>query len=164
MKKAILISMILCGIIATPSFAMDDPGPKGIRSIEINADVTVVLGYFGSQQAFIDGDQQFREQIIIRRNGSHLVISASRNRDLKSKGVIYISAEMLLEVRINSAAYVQSSGSLQTPLLDVVINGTCEIMIANTGHLNLIASDSFDVEYRTERRQQPLASYRSNKK
>lgn len=168
MKKTILFSIILQWMIISPSFASNNPGedknPQAIKSVEINADVAVVLGLFGSTQAFADGSADFMEQIIITHTGSHLVISSVKNRNLKNKGVIYISAESLADIRINSDAYVQSSGALESPALNILVNGACQIMIANKGELNLVPSSYYNFEYQSKEFFQPLTFYRSRKK
>jgi hypothetical protein len=166
MKKTIILGVIL-SMVLPHSFATNNPAddrkPGVIKSVEINADVTVVLGYYNSQQAFVDGGADFKDQIIIKQAGSHLVISSDKNRDLKSKGVIYISAESLLELRINSSAFVQSSGTLSMPVLNIFINGACELMIANIGDVNLEPSLMYDFVYKRKKEVKPRAVYLSRK-
>jgi hypothetical protein len=171
MKKTIITMIIFQLMMITATFAMSDPqpiiedkNPKAIWLVEINADVTVVLGQFGNKKAFIDGDEEFRQQIVIRHMGHRLVISSLKNKDLRDKGVIYISAESLGDLQINSAAYVQSSGTLNVPLINVLINGACQVMLANTGEMNFVPGGQFDIEYKTRNDLNPLAFYKSRKK
>jgi hypothetical protein len=172
MNKAIITGIIFQLMIIPATFAMsdrqssfeEDKNPKAITSIEINADVTVVLGQFGNKQAFMEGDAQFMQQVIINHVGHRLVISAVKNRNLKDKGVIYISAESLSELRINSSAYVQSSGALNVPMLEVLINGACQVVLANTGKLNFVPSVLYDFEYKTMETFRPIDFYRFRKK
>jgi hypothetical protein len=170
MKKAIIAAVILVMMVPA-SFAMKSPqpvievkDPKAIRLIEINADVVVVLGQFGNNTAVVEGDDQFMEYITIRHVGSKLVINALKRRNFKDKGVIYISAEHLAEIQINSEAYVQSSGALNVPMLNVMINGACQVMLANTGNLNFVPSNHFDIEYKTRKDLQPITFYKFRKK
>ena len=165
MKKAIISSIIIL-MMMPASFAMTDPQPlpehkklKGIRSVTINSALTVVLGHFGNNQPMLEGDEDFKEQVIIRRAGDRLVIGTVNNKNLREKGVVYISAETLIELQINSEAYIQSSGTLNLPVLDIVVNGPCQVILASTGKMNFIPSGSYEIEYTKRDALQPMSFY-----
>jgi hypothetical protein len=156
---------LLCVLIARRSFATDDPaanpasGRTYIKTLIINADVTVIL--VNSDKISIDanGNEKFMSQVQIERSGDTLVINSQKRKDLREKGVIYVSASHLRRIRINSSAELRTFNVLQLPVLDVVINGDCKIAVSNTGVTNLIETKHYSVEQTKQVKEWPASVF-----
>ena len=117
---------------------------KTIESIVINANVTVVLTNFADHGIRVTGDESMIRQIRIRQTGNKLVIDAPARKNFVKKIVIYVPATHLSQIQVNSAAHIHSSGILENPRLNIRINGTCKIRVANSGELNLTGNDFYE--------------------
>jgi len=153
MKKTLfLFAALLASAIFNASFSADprkssakEP-PAGVMTLIINADVTVVLVNSENATIRVEGDDYFKEQVILKENGNKLTINSARNKDLKSRGIVYVPAGKLGYIKINSNAMVRSLNTLRLPSLDVVINGACQLYVVNTGELNLIETEFYEFE------------------
>jgi hypothetical protein len=135
------------------------PGSKEIRTLIINADVTVVLVANSKATLEIIGGEYINKHVSFQKNSDTLVINSTRNKDLKNSGVIYVPAGQLQIIRINSDAHVRSLYTLQIPKLDVVINGTCDFSISNIGVVNLIPTEDYTYEQSTSHRRLPVSVF-----
>ena len=159
MKKTIILSsMLLLASIA--GFATNEPvadKPFKLTTLIVDANVTVVLVNNDKALAEIPGGSAISKFVTMKKSGDTLVIGATKKRDLKGAGVIYVSANQLKNIQINSSATVRSLHSLQIPRLDVTINGTCDFAISNVGELNLKGTKFYTYEQVTETRQIPAS-------
>ncbi len=166
MKKRIIFSSVLT-LLTIFSFASGnnngEPGKgnsKGsqLTTLIIDADVTVVLVKNDNAVAQLSGKASFYKNVTLRKTGDTLVIGYLKDRNYKEKGIVYVSANQLRNIRINSAANVRSFESLRIPKLDVVINGACEFAISNIGDLNLKGTKFYDFEQTTQTRKIPAGA------
>lgn len=154
---------LLCALIARRSFAIEGPaanpvsGRAYIKTLIINADVTVVLVNSDKISADANGNEKFMSQVQVERSGDTLVINSQKRKDLRAKGVIYVSASHLRSIRINSSADVRTFNVLQLPVLDVVINGDCKVVVSNTGVTNLIETKHYYVEQTKQVKEWPAS-------
>jgi Putative auto-transporter adhesin, head GIN domain len=155
MKKSLFMTFVLMMSVMYSSFSAGfekKPLPDGskdpaITSLVVNADVNIVLFNDGDNRVRMTGDAVFMEQISCRQTGGRLVVNATKNKNWKNKGVIYIPANSLTSIQVNTDAYVKSSGALAIPKLDIEVNGSCKIAVLTWGEVNLIKNDSYDIEY-----------------
>ena len=152
MKKTFVFSAVLT-LLTISSFATGNNNgepvitkPSKLSTLIVDANVSIVLVKDDNGNAALSGDEKFTKNITFRKTGDTLVIGYVKNRDYKEKGVVYVSANQLKNIKINSSARVRSVESLRIPKLDVVINGTCEFSITNIGELNLSGTKNFDFE------------------
>jgi putative autotransporter adhesin-like protein len=152
MKKTFVFSAVLT-LLTISSFATGNNNgepvitkPSKLSTLIVDANVSIVLVKNDNGTAALSGDEKFTKNITFRKTGDTLVIGYVKNRDYKEKGVVYVSANQLKNIKINSSARVRSVESLRIPKLDVVINGTCEFSISNVGELNLSGTKNFDFE------------------
>jgi len=166
MKKRIVFSSVLT-LLTIFSFASGknngEPGKENskgsqLTTLIIDADVTVVLIKNDNAVAQLTGGAAFYKNVTLRKTGDTLVIGYVKNRNYKEKGIVYVSANQLKNIRINSAANVRSYESLRIPKLDVVINGACEFAISNIGDLNLKGTKFYDFEQTTQTRTIPAGA------
>jgi hypothetical protein len=167
MKRTIVFSLI---VVLTTLFnysfgrsdgeplPADEPGQ--ITTLIINADVTVVLVNNDKAILQVTGGRSLTELITFKNTGDTLVIGSTRNRDMTTKGTIYVPAHKLRNIRVNSKAHVLSYYALHIPKLDVVINGACRVSISNIGELNLVGTDSYYFDHSTEVRRIPAGILR----
>lgn len=163
MKRTIFLCVALFAVTILNSSFTTDPNKaliekkqNAIRSLIINANVTVVLVKGGDAKLKVDGDNYFAEQVMIRQKGKRLVIDAKKNQDLKSVGVIYVPADRLDFIMINSSASLKSESTLETRKLDVVINGTCNLEVTTMGQLNLFDTDYYTFEHTAKVVRKPI--------
>lgn len=166
MKRLFFLNaMLVSAALFNSSFAniIDEPVPtysRGpIKTLIINANVTVVLIDSDKISAEATGSSKFLGQLRMEQRSDTLVINSTKKNDMKGGGIIYISASRLATIRINSPALVKSMHTLQIARLDVVINGECEIKVSNTGLTNLIETLQFAVEQTREVRQWPASVF-----
>ncbi len=162
MKKAIVLSLsLLFTTIFNYSFGRtsDNSGlpdePARITTLIINADVTVVLTNNKQLIPEMMGNLTLTGLVSLVQTADTLLISSAREKNLKSAGIIYIPADQLRNIRINSEAHVSTLYSLRIPKLDVVINGTCFVNISNIGELNFFDTESYSFEQTREVRHIP---------
>jgi len=152
MKKTFVFSAVLT-LLTISSFASGNNNgepvitkPSKLSTLIVDANVSIVLVKNDNGTAALSGNEKFTKNITFTKTGDTLVIGYVKNRDYKEKGVVYVSANQLKNIKINSSARVRSIESLRIPKLDVVINGTCEFSISNVGELNLSGTKNFDFE------------------
>ena len=163
MKKTIVLSLaLLFATIFNYSSAKPNGeplpavGPSQASTLIIDAHVTVVLVNNDKAAIQVVGEGSLTKLIAFKNTGDTLVISSTRNKDLKGAGIIYVPASKLKNIRINRAAHVRSLFALHVPKLDVVINGDCQIAISNIGEVNVSATEFYSFEGSKEVRQVPL--------
>jgi hypothetical protein len=157
MKKTVVLNLLLLfASICNYSFGNAIPGsptsdnPSSITTLIINANATIVL--IDNERATLEvtGSSYLRNGVTLKEKGDTLVIDATKKRDMKSAGVIYVPASQLKNIRINSEAHVVTFYPLQRPNVDVVVNGACTIEISSVGKLNMIGTPLYSVDQTTE--------------
>jgi hypothetical protein len=119
--------------------------PMFFSTLVINADVTIML-VNDNVTLEVDGNNSFKKLIILEKMGDTLVISSKKDRYLNNNVTIYVAANQLRNIRVNSKAHVRSLFALQIPKLDVIVNGACDLAISNIGEVNVTGSDHYSFE------------------
>jgi hypothetical protein len=114
----------------------------------------VVLVNTDEQPVKIGGEDIFLLHVVFKQAGGKLVIEATKKRDLKNKGVIYIPAASLNYIEINSSASVRSADFLEIPQLQIQVNGECKVNITNRGKLNILEGPDFEIRQKIKKRSQ----------
>ena len=142
----------LCSLM---SFA-NDHGPRRITkefnttpftTMIVSGDVTVMLieSTLPDQALKVEGEEAWMKYLDIKQSGDTLRIDTHR-KNLKNRLVIYVPANYLSAIHVNSSAHISSLNVLRSPKIDVLINGACEFHIKSVGLVNIIEGDRFDVE------------------
>jgi hypothetical protein len=162
MKKTIILSLaVFLTAIFNPSSAKNPGGPfindepDRITTLIINANVTVMLVNNHHTTLEVDGGKSPSKLVSLKKIGDTLVIDGNKNRYLQDAVIVYVPANQLKNIQINSEAHVRSLYILQIAKLAVTINGACELAISNIGEVNLIESDNFNFEHSTHVRRIP---------
>lgn len=163
MKKAIALSsaLLIAALLNFSANARVGPGPETITALIINADVTVVL-LNNENPMKVVGDNDLTKLVTIKRVNDTMVINSTRSRNLKDAGIIFIPANQIRLIRINSEAEVRTYYALRIPRLEVVIAGACKLAIANIGELNLVNTECCEFEQATEIRHIPAGLIMNN--
>lgn len=159
MKKNLVVTLVLMISVVYASFSAgleknplsNDPKELVITSLVINADVNIVLFNEADKPVYMIGDAVFMEQVSFKQTGNTLVVNAKKNKNWKTKGVVYVPAGNLASIQVNNDAYVKSTGTLIIPKLDIEINGSCKVSVFTWGEVNLIKNDSYEIEYDVRR-------------
>lgn len=123
---------------------------RGIANLIINAGVNIMLVNNDKATRDVAVDNSLRKFVTLTINGDTMVINAAGNKNKIQDGVIYIPANQLRKIQINSEAHIRSVPFLQIPYLDVIINGSCNFAISNIGKVNLIETADYTVDQTTE--------------
>jgi hypothetical protein len=166
MKRIMFLSVAVLGTaIFSFSFAGNKPletrNPVPVTTLVINADVTVILVNNGDMNTQASGEKSFIDQLLIKQSGDTLIIGSTKQRDYKERGVVYVPAQKITSIRINSAAHVKSMYALNTPKIDVVVNGPCLVRVVTTGVLNLIETEKYTYEEITQAQKWPASLTRA---
>lgn len=145
--------MLAIVIISVSSFSMDLPGSSrkdfsAVSTLVVNANVTVILVNNSRQPVVIKGDDFFKDQVSVEQKDGAWVINSRKDQNLKTRGVVYIPANGLEQIQVNSAANIRSSNTLRMPLLRILINGNCRVHIATLGKIDFVENDFYQVDYR----------------
>lgn len=157
MKKTILATMLLTIGIIHSSFSadpgerkrMDKTNPSAIKTLTVNADVTIVLTEGNNQQVNMIGDETFMKLVSFKQEGNKLTVAASKRRDYKSKGIIYVPAGSIETIRINSDAFVRSADILHTPHIRIAVNGVCKVHLYTMGKVDVDENHFYEVDYKS---------------
>lgn len=118
------------------------------HSLIVKNSVTVMLiEDNGSDSVRIEGDKKFIDDVKVFQIGKSLIISGKDHNRLKKKGTIYIPVRGLKDLQVNSSAKIISYNTLQSPVLNLVINGTCTVDLLLNGKLNIRESEGYDFTY-----------------
>ena len=165
MKKTIILSSVfLLMAVLNQSFgrtAHDSATvvPAAIKTLIVNADVSVVLVDNDQANLEVTGRHSLRDIVSFKQSGDTLFIATTKKRDVKGAGVIYVPASHLQTIRVNSQANVTTAYPLLAPKVDVVINGECTVSIASIGKVNMTSSPSFIVDETRETHSLPASVF-----
>jgi Putative auto-transporter adhesin, head GIN domain len=150
-KTTILIAAVLFTAIfnfssgKNPGDPLTGKDPLFISTLVVNADVTVVL-VNDNVTLEVDGRNSFKKLVILEKKGDTLVISSLKDKYLNDDVTIYVPANQLSNIQVNSKAHVRSLFALRIPKLDVTINGACDVSISNIGEVNVMGTDNYSYE------------------
>ena len=155
MKKSIISSVAILATVFNHSFAETPRDSltttsRAIKTLIVNADVTVVLVDNVKANLEVTGRSSLRDIVTFKEIGDTLVIETMKKKNVRGAGVIYVPAGQLKNLRINSEAHVTTFYPLLVPTLDVVINGACTVNLASMGKINMTATPFYSVEQTTE--------------
>ena len=170
MKKTITVTvaLVLAAVFnvsfsRSPTDSRVSGEPEKIKTLIINANVTVVLVDNDQVQPQVTGKTSLTSLVTFKQNGDTLIIGSLKDRDLVNAGTVYVPASWLKNIRINSSAIVRSMQTLQIPRLDVVINGSCYVQVANIGEVNMVETEKYMFEQNREVRPLPANFVKSRK-
>jgi hypothetical protein len=157
MKKKILSLILLMTAFVWPLLSQENSSPVSIKKIVVTAfnklivrsDITIMLIEDAAEDsARIEGSQEFIEKVMILQADKELVVRTKSFKDVKEKGIVYIPVKSLENIEINADAKVVSYNTLQSAVLNILINGDCTVDIALKGKLNIRESEEYDFTYR----------------
>lgn len=154
-------------VFVLPLLSQENPSFAFIKKIAvtdfskliIRSDITIMLIEDAPEDsARIEGSQEFIDKIMILQADKELVVRTKSFKDLKQKGIVYIPVNSLENIEVNADAKVVSCNTLQSPVLNILVNGDCTVDIALNGKLNIRESEEYDFTYRRvyENKKTPL--------
>ena len=121
---------------------------ENFNRLIIKSNITVILIEVPSEDSVrIEGSKKFIEKVIIIQAGKELTVRSKSFKDLKRKGIIFIPVRLLQNIEINAAAKVISYNILQSPVLNILINGDCVIDLRLKGRLNIREAEGYNFTY-----------------
>ena len=156
MKKRTVFFIAVATLLSSMLFGQKGASPKMTKKLAIDQftslvvrnEVTIMLiEDSNSDSVRIDGDNGFLESVKVFQIGKTLIVTGKDHRRLKKKGIIYIPVRNLQNMQVNAAAKIISYNTLQSPVLNLLINGSCTVDIVLNGRLNIRESDGYDFTY-----------------
>jgi len=121
---------------------------ESFNRLIIRSNITVMLIEVPSEDSIrIEGRKKFIEKVMIIQSGKELTVRSKSFTDQKKKGIIYIPVRLLQNMEISAAAKVISYNILQSPVLNILINGDCIIDLMLKGRLNIREAEGYDFTY-----------------
>jgi hypothetical protein len=155
MKKAIFLFILLitmAGLVFSQNNSSDTfikkTAVESFNRLIIRSNITVMLIEVPSEDSVrIEGSKKFIEKVMILQAGKELTVRSKSLKDQKKKGIIYIPVRLLQNMEISAAAKVISYNILQSPVLNVLINGDCVIDLMLKGRLNIREAEGYSFTY-----------------
>ena len=117
-------------------------------SLVVRSGVTIMLIEDDRNDSVrLQGDEKFVEDIKVFQLGKTLIVAGKDRLNLKKKGVVYIPVRSLQDLQINASAKIISYNTLQSPALNLLINGECTVDIIVNGKLNIRESEGYEFTY-----------------
>lgn len=144
-------------VFVWPLFSQENSSPPFIKKIAVTAfnkliirsDMTIMLIEDAPEDSVrIEGSQEFIDKMMILQADKELVVRTKSFKDVKAKGIVYIPVNALENIEVNADAKVVSYNTLQSPVLNLLINGSCIVDIVLKGKLNIRESEEYDFTYR----------------
>jgi len=155
MKKKIFL-FILLAIMITSLFSQKSSSETFVKKaavenfnrLIIKSNITVMLIEDPSEDSIrIEGSKKFIEKVLIIQAGKELTVRSKSFKDQKKKGIIYIPVRLLQNMEIGADAKVTSYNVLQSPVLNILINGDCIIDLMLKGRLNIREAEGYNFTY-----------------
>ena len=155
MKKKIFL-FILLAIMITSLFSQKSSSETFVKKaavenfnrLIIKSNITVMLIEDPSEDSIrIEGSKKFIEKVLIIQAGKELTVRSKSFKDQKKKGIIYIPVRLLQNMEISADAKVTSYNVLQSPVLNILINGDCVIDLMLKGRLNISEAEGYNFTY-----------------
>jgi|SRR5215203_5231797 len=156
MKKKILVFLLLITITGSV-FSQDNLSKTLVKKVPIESfsrlvirsNITVMLIEDPSENCVrIEGSKKFIEKVMVIQAGKELIVRSKSFKDQKRKGIVLIPVRLLQNIEISAAAKVISYNTLQSPVLNVLINGDCVIDLMLRGRLNIREAEGYNFTYR----------------
>lgn len=119
---------------------------RTFQDIVIDANVVVILMEDAGNTLRMEGEPGFLNYVTVKEQGGKLKIF-SPTKGPKVKGYILVPVKKLKTLRLGNNAIVRSSTELDTPQLDVELNGTCNVRLVTNGVINLIENEDMEFNY-----------------
>jgi len=121
---------------------------ENFNRLIIKSNITVMLIEDPSEDSIrIEGSKKFIEKVLIIQAGKELTVRSKSFKDQKKKGIIYIPVRLLQNMEIGADAKVTSYNVLQSPVLNILINGDCIIDLMLKGRLNIREAEGYNFTY-----------------
>ena len=121
---------------------------ENFNRLIIKSNITVMLIEDPSEDSIrIEGSKKFIEKVLIIQAGKELTVRSKSFKDQKKKGIIYIPVRLLQNMEISADAKVTSYNVLQSPVLNILINGDCIIDLMLKGRLNIREAEGYNFTY-----------------
>lgn len=166
MKKTSIFLLAILASAFTSVFAKapgDSTNSQAVRTLIINADVTVVLIDNEKAELEVSGSGKLSRLISFQTKQDTLTINADDFRDLKEEGVVYVPAGSLKKIQVNAEAAVRSFDILQVPSLELNVNSDCNVVLRHSGQLNVTGSGARYAEHTLTKLEWPSSLLRQNK-
>ena len=96
----------------------------------------------------IEGSNDYADRVVITQSGNKLIIRTNSFRDLRKQGTVFIPVRSLRSIEVLDDARIISYSIINTPTLDLLIQGDCTVSIMLKGKLNIIKGEDHNYQFR----------------
>ena len=96
----------------------------------------------------IEGANDFADKVFVTQFGTKLIVRATSFKDLKRDGTIYIPVRSLQSIEVLNDAKILSFSIINSPMLDLLIQGDCTVSIILKGKLNIVKGEDYTYSFR----------------
>ena len=155
MKKKLFIPIALIFAVSLSAAAQKETPSKfqastpvsyqqAFNNIVVNDGIDLVLVENRQDKIWFDGKQKNVDKLKWQIKDGTLYLSSTQG-SLKDKVRVNVYVQGLTYILVNGDSWVKSSGYLNSPALDVVINGEALVDIANAGRISISNSRDFEL-------------------
>jgi hypothetical protein len=154
MNKKLIIPFVLLMTVTLGASAQKEPASKIVHNspvsyhtpftnIVVNDGIDLVITENSNDKIWFDGKAKNLEKLKWEIKDGTLYL-ASKNGSLKDKVKVNVYVQKLTNIEVNGDSWVKSGGYLNSPALDVYINGEALVDISNIGKISV--KNSSEVE------------------
>lgn len=96
----------------------------------------------------IEGYNDYLEKVSISQSANKLIVRSNSFRDLRKQGTIYIPLRSLRSIEVLDDAKIISYSVINSPALDLLIQGDCTVSLKLKGKLNIIKGEDYTFNFR----------------
>ena len=96
----------------------------------------------------IEGNNNFVDKVFVAQSRDKLLVRSIGFKDLKKEGTIYIPVRSLQSIEVLDDAKIISFSIINSPILDLLIQGDCTVSIILKGKLNIIKGEDYTYSFR----------------
>jgi hypothetical protein len=96
----------------------------------------------------IEGNNDFADKVFVVQSGKKLFVRSASFKDLKKEGTIYIPVRSLQSIEVLDDAKIISFSIINSPSLDLLIQGDCTVSIILKGKLNIVKGEDYTYSFR----------------
>ena len=117
---------------------------KAYNEVEVIGDVTIILTNNLEGKILFRGDPKEVEAAKATIKNRKLIIDADRKRSF-NKLIVYLPVSTMRLLITSGKTEILSSGTIQTPDLEIFLNGSSFVSVRYDGKLNIVPGAGFEV-------------------
>lgn len=154
MKQKIVLAALTLIAFTTQSFAKENPSitrkietTSSFEKIVVGNNINLML-VTDENEITVEGNAAYVNDVVITNKNGILSVN-SNDWHTAQKIIVYVPVKKLSALEITGFAKVMAADIIDTPALNVLINGNCMLGLQTTGHITLQHPE--DIEFTFEK-------------